>query len=245
MLSMDCHQEHSMKFLILAVAAVVVMASLALPAESPKEKATMYSEVQAYVEQRVKEFDQIPDERRSQLKQLAHYVKSRVQSGEPARLTFICTHNSRRSHMSQIWASTAAAWYHIDGVETYSGGTEASAFNPRAIAALERSGLKARKLDDNKNPRYEIRFENTDHPRVCFSKAYSESPNPKADFCAIMTCSQADKSCPTVEGASLRVALPFEDPKVADGTPEEAATYDERCQQISREMLYVFSQVAP
>src|SRR5260221_2576564 len=213
------------RFLVYAGAGLVVMASLALSAETRKEKAVMYADVQSYVEQRVNEFDEIPDERKSQLQKLARYVESRVQSGEPARLTFICTHNSRRSHMSQIWASTAAAWYGIVGVETYSGGTEASAFNPRAIAALERSGLKSRKLDDSKNPRYEIRFEDTDHPLVCFSKAYGESPNPTEDYCAIMTCSQADKSCPTVEGASLRVALPFDDPKVTDRPPREAGPY--------------------
>ena len=153
-----------MRFPVVAGAGLVLIASLALSAESPKEKATMYSDVQSYVEQRVKEFDEIPDERKSQLKKLAHYVKTRVQSGAPARLTFICTHNSRRSHMSQIWASTAAAWYGIDGIETYSGGTEATAFNPRAVAALERMGLKAKKLDDGANPRYEVRFEDTDRP---------------------------------------------------------------------------------
>jgi protein-tyrosine-phosphatase len=233
-----------MRFPVIAGAGLLAMTSFALPAEPPKERAAMYAEVQSYVEHRVNEFDKIPDERKSQLMKIARYVKGRIQSGEPARLTFICTHNSRRSQIAQIWASTAAAWYGIDGVETYSGGTEATAFNPRAIAALERTGLKAKKVDDSKNPRYEIRFEETDHPLVCFSKVYYEGPNPKKDFCAIMTCSQADESCPTVEGAALRVSLPFEDPKATDGTPEETATYDERCRQISREMLYVFSQVA-
>jgi arsenate reductase len=58
-----------------------------------------------------------------------------------------------------------------------------------------------------------------------------------------MTCTQAEKNCPIVAGSSLRVGVHFEDPKVADDTPEEAAKYDERCQQICREMLYLFSQV--
>lgn len=232
-----------MKSLVFAGAGLLIVASLALAAEAPQEKAKMYPDVQSYVEQRVKEFNQIPSERKSQLRKLALYVKSRVQANQPARLTFICTHNSRRSHMSQIWAATAAAWYGVAGVETYSGGTEATAFNPQAIAALERSGIKVKKPGDGKNPRYEVRFADAGDPLVCFSKVYNESPNPKTDFCAIMTCDQADKSCPIVEGAALRVAVPFKDPKVADFTSEESARYDERCQQISREMLYLFSQV--
>jgi hypothetical protein len=58
-----------------------------------------------------------------------------------------------------------------------------------------------------------------------------------------MTCSEADKNCPVVRGAAVRVALPYEDPKVADGTPAEAARYDERSRQIATEMFYLFSEV--
>jgi protein-tyrosine-phosphatase len=203
----------------------------------------MYSEVRSYLEQRAKEFSQIPDERKSELQKVAEFVKSRIESDEPARLTFICTHNSRRSHMAQIWAATASSFYGIGGVETYSGGTEATAFNPRAIAAIERAGLRVQKVEEGKNPRYAVSYQNTDKPLVCFSKVYNEAPNPKENFCAVMTCTQAEKNCPNVAGSSLRVGVLFDDPKVADDTPEEAAKYDERCQQICREMLYLFSQV--
>ena len=204
---------------------------------------TLETKVRSYLDERRAEFDQIPVERKSQLKTVASYVKDRVKAGQTARLTFICTHNSRRSHMSQIWAAVAASEQKIRGVETFSGGTEATAFNPRAIAAIERAGLKVDKPDDSKNPKYAVRFKAEGQPLICFSKAYGDSPNPVEEFCAVMTCSQADKACPNVKGCTLRVAIPFEDPKVADGTPEESAKYDERCAQISREMLYLFSQV--
>jgi arsenate reductase (thioredoxin) len=59
-----------------------------------------------------------------------------------------------------------------------------------------------------------------------------------------MTCDEADQDCPFVKGAALRISLPYEDPKVADGTPEEAARYDARSRQIATEMLYLFSKVA-
>ncbi len=221
---------------------VVLVTSAAMTAE-PARRAEFYPSVLSYLELRTGEFEQIPPERKAQLERIALYVKSRSKASQPARLTFICTHNSRRSQMSQIWAAAAASYYGVSGVETYSGGTEATAFNARAVAAIERAGLKVQKIEAGTNPHYAVRFRDTDRPLVCFSKVYRDAPNPQEDFCAVMTCAQADKNCPIVRGCSLRVGLPFEDPKVADDKPEEAATYDARCQQICREMLYLFSQV--
>ena len=199
--------------------------------------------VQAYLDLRRSEFDLIPKERRQELQKIAAYVSHQQAAGQPARLTFICTHNSRRSHLSQIWAKVAASDQQVGNVETYSGGTEATAFNPRAIAAIQRAGLTVVKTTDGMNPRYTVRFSDADKGLNCFSKVYNDAPNPTTDFCAVLTCSQADQSCPIVKGSALRMAIPYEDPKVADDTPEEAARYDERSAQISREMLYLFSRV--
>ncbi len=184
----------------------------------------------------------IPLERRSELLRLSTFVRNRIDAGEPARLTFICTHNSRRSHMAQVWAATAAAWYGIEGVETYSGGTEATAFNPRAVAALERAGFEIANPGGD-NPRYRVRFGPDAPPLTCFSKVTSESPNPREGFAAIMTCSAADEACPIVDGAALRVSIPYIDPKEADDTPEETARYDARSLQIAAEMFYLMSRV--
>lgn len=203
----------------------------------------LYPEVRKYVEQRVGEFGMIPGERKKELEKIAVYVRERVSKNQPAKLTFICTHNSRRSHLSQIWSAVAAEYYGVRNVETYSGGTEGTAFNPRAVGAIERAGLKVTRKDESKNPRYEVGYRTEGEDLICFSKVYNESPNPMEDFCAVMTCSQADKNCPIVQGSSLRVAIPYDDPKEADNTPEEAARYDERSAQICREMLYLFSVV--
>lgn len=156
------------------------------------------------------------------------------------------THNSRRSHLAQIWAQAAALHYRVPGVEVYSGGTEATAFNPRAVAALRRAGfdIQASADGNGSNPRYLVRFGGRSEPLECFSKIYSQPPNPQADFCAVMTCSEADRNCPLVAGATVRIALPYDDPKAFDGNPQESAAYDERCRQIAREMLYVFSQAS-
>ena len=222
---------------------LICLAPFTLSAEKSPKGAQVYPEIKSYIAQRQSEFAQIPDDRKALLEKIAQYVMGRNTAKQPARLTFVCTHNSRRSQLAQIWAATAAGVYGVEGVEPYSGGIEVTAFNPRAIAAAERAGFSVEKTEDGKNPHYAVRFIDTGRPLVCFSKRYGDDPNPKTDFCVVMTCAQADAACPLVIGASLRVALHYEDPKVADNTPEEKAKYDERCQQIAREMLYLFSKV--
>lgn len=188
------------------------------------------------------ELERVPAERREELMRLAAFVRSRTDAGERAQLTFICTHNSRRSHLAQVWSQTAAAWYGVEGVETYSGGTEATAFDPRAVAALERAGFAVER-PGGENPRYAVRFGPAAPEMFCFSKVYSDPPNPLEGFAAVMTCTAADEACPIVHGAALRVSLPYVDPKEADDTPEEARRYDERSLQIAAEMFYLMSRV--
>lgn len=191
---------------------------------------------------RIDEFGQIDGQRESSLREMASYVRERIASGEDARLVFICTHNSRRSHMAQVWAKTAAAYYNVPGVETFSGGTEATAFNPRAVAALQRAGFRIEAEDAETNPVYRIWFSDAAEPMEAFSKVYDQPPNPTTDFAAVMTCSQADAACPLVIGATKRIAITYEDPKAFDGTDRETEAYDRRCRQVAREMLFVFSQ---
>lgn len=206
--------------------------------EDPK----LYNEVAEYVDERESEFDRIPVERKEQLELLSDYLRECQSSGKPARLIFVCTHNSRRSHMSQLWAAVAAVRYGLNNIETYSGGTECTAFNPRAVAAMERAGFKVEIAEAGENPNYLVSFAHGSKPQSCFSKIYSHHSNPNEEFCAIMTCSSADQSCPNVKGAVKRIAIPYEDPKIADNTEEESTKYDERSAQICREVLYAFSR---
>ncbi len=226
---------------------LIVLASILLAAPSDariEARPAMYPQLTAYIEQRIAEFDRIPASRREQLAQIATYVTECRAAGKPARLVFVCTHNSRRSHLSQLWAQAAATHYGVPNVFTYSGGTEATAFNPRAVAAIERAGFRVEPGGDEMNPVYLVRLGEGIRPLACFSKPYNHAPNPRQDFCAVMVCTDADEKCPTVAGATARVSLPFDDPKAFDGTPQEAAKYDERCRDIARELLWVFSQVA-
>lgn len=195
------------------------------------------------VEQLTKEFNQIPADRKEILNQLVQFVETKIKGGNNVYLNFICTHNSRRSHLSQLWAQAAAHYYNIPNVFCYSGGTEATAFNPRAVKAMQDVGFIIKKTKEGDNPVYEVQFANDAPPVVAFSKTYDDPFNHNKDFAAIMTCSHADENCPLVLGASGRVALTYDDPKEFDGTPQEAAKYAERVQQIGREILFAFSQV--
>lgn len=197
----------------------------------------------AYLDAREAEFDRIPEERRAVLRPLATWIAKSREAGTPIDLVFVCTHNSRRSHMSQLWARAAAARTGIEAT-TWSGGTEATAFNPRAVAAMSRAGFEIDQTTGNRNPIYHVRLGEELPVQTCFSKPFAAAPNPAQGFAAVMVCDDADRKCPFVPGATGRFAVPFVDPKVSDGTPEEAATYDERCAQIAREMLWVMTQAA-
>jgi arsenate reductase len=203
----------------------------------------MLSTLQTKIDQLITQFDQIPTGRKETLKELTKFVQDQTNADEPVYLNFICTHNSRRSHLSQLWAQAAAHYYSIKNVFCFSGGTEATAFNPRAVKAMQEAGFNISKTKDGDNPVYEVRFAPNAPPVIAFSKKYDDPFNHNKDFAAIMTCSHADENCPLVLGASGRIALTYDDPKEFDDTPLEAAKYSERVHQIGREILYAFSQI--
>lgn len=203
----------------------------------------LYPELERYLSVVASEIDRIPADRQGALDRLAEFIGARAGAGQPSMLSFICTHNSRRSQLAQVWAQTAAAHFGVPAVEAYSGGTEATAFNPRAVAAMRRAGFRIADPDWGDNPFYRVRFAEGGTPIECFSKVYDHASNPARGFCAVMTCSAADVACPVVLGAAERISLPYDDPQDFDGTDRETAAYDERCQEIAREMLYAFSRI--
>jgi arsenate reductase len=212
----------------------------------PNESTALLSPLMNTVKRLTNEFDQIPPERKQLLKELTQFVQGNVKAGQKVYLNFICTHNSRRSHISQLWAQAAAYYYGIEGVTCFSGGTEATAFNPRAVKAMKEAGFEIRTWSNGQNgenPVYEVRFSGAAPAVKAFSKKYDDPFNHTKSFAAIMTCSHADENCPLVLGASARIAITYNDPKAFDGTPQEEAKYNERVREIGREMLYAFSEV--
>lgn len=213
--------------------------------KSAPSRTDLNPELRAYLDEAATQLGQIPEDRRTAIGRMADYIAAEIREDQPAKLVFICTHNSRRSHMSQAMAAAAAVYFGVSAVETYSGGTEATAFNPRAVRALREAGFTIEAADpDADNPRYALRSGPALPEGVFFSKKFEDPFNPQNDFLAVMTCSEADKTCPIVAGAEQRVALPYDDPKAFDGTPEEAAKYRERALQIAREELYLFQEVS-
>lgn len=202
----------------------------------------MYKKLESYIKDILGEFGEIPKDRKKTLEDVSGYIKQKLTNDETAKLNFICTHNSRRSQMAQIWASAAAEFYRLKNIQTYSGGMEVTAFHPNAISVLERAGFKVEKTGGG-NPKYRLYFSDKSEPFICFSKTFDDAENPKRDFAALMTCSSADENCPFVPGAEYRMAITYQDPKESDGTAAEIETYDERCRQIAAEMFYMMSKV--
>ena len=203
----------------------------------------MFQSIQTYSDSLVKDFDKIPRARKDILEKITQYIAKKRIVYKPVNLVYICTHNSRRSHFGQIWAKLASEYYHIENIHTFSGGTEATAFNINAINALKRIGFVIKAMDAEKNPTYHVFYDDKKIPLVCFSKVYDNPNNPQKEFAAIMTCSDAEENCPFIPGVELRIGTTYDDPKAFDNTPLQDAKYDERCRQIALETLYVFSKL--
>jgi hypothetical protein len=143
----------------------------------------------------------------------------------------------------------AAAYYGMPEIRFHSGGTAPTAFNPRTISALKGIGFEVvptgkeaeRGEPKTANPIYRVRW-GEGFDTIEFSKHYGDQSNPQAGFAALMVCGEADAACPFVKGASLRVSMPYLDPKIYDDGAYESAKYAERRDDIGRLMLSVMIQ---
>ncbi|MBK8054915.1 MAG: protein-tyrosine-phosphatase [Saprospiraceae bacterium] len=188
-------------------------------------------------------FENLTSERKNVLHPLANYIQEKINKNETIRLNFICTHNSRRSHLSQIWAQTMAFHFGMKNTFCYSGGTEATAMFPKVGETLMKQGFQIQKLSDTANPVYAVKYAENEAPIICFSKTYTNAFNPKSKFGAIMTCNNADEGCPLVTGAEARFPIKYDDPKAFDNTALQTEKYSERSLEIAKEMWWVFQSI--
>ncbi len=203
----------------------------------------MYPLLKTFCDSLSTDFNTIPNERKLILQKISEYIQTKKDKQEVINLVYICTHNSRRSHFGQVWAATAAHYYQLKKVHTFSGGTEITAFNTHAIKALKIIGFNITSTDLNTdNTRFKVGYGDK-LSCVCFSKVYNDSVNPSANFAAIMTCGNAEENCPYIPNVDLRIATTYEDPKKADNTPQQDETYLARCKQIAAEIFYMFSLI--
>lgn len=202
----------------------------------------MYAKIETLCKELAGDFTLISSERKTLLSKIADAIVQSMNDKEQVDIVYICTHNSRRSHFGQIWGKVAAHFYGIETVNTFSAGTDATAFHPNAIKAIQSQGFVVSQQSDGMNPVYSVQFGDHDE-MTCFSKVVDDVSLPYERFIAIMTCSDADENCPFVPGTLHRFATTYEDPKVADGTEFQEERYLERANQIARESLFLFHQV--
>ncbi len=200
-------------------------------------KKSLIEPLKSYIDQVISEFDQIGDQRRALLTKIATKIQRTDQ------LIFICTHNSRRSHLCQVWSKIAAFYHQLDQIEIFSGGTSATACNIRTINALRRSGFLICEPIKSNNPIYRIRYSQKMPFITVFSKVYNMDNNPTENFVGLMCCPEADQDCPVVYGAKKRFSLHYVDPKFSDDTPLESSTYDRCCRQIASEMFFFIRKI--
>ena len=181
----------------------------------------------------------IPKKRKQELLEVSSYISLKIKDKKTPAIIVICTHNSRRSHFGQLWLKVAAVYHGLSPLQVFSGGTEATAFHPNAVAALHHVGFKIEKTTEEENPVYEGEIGQEGKVLVMFSKRFDHENNAQKDFGALLVCTQADEACPVVTGADARFAIPYDDPKAFDDTEEMEEKYLDRCRQIAREMFYI------
>lgn len=201
------------------------------------------NKLQEYTAQLVAATSSIDQERKAMLDEAAAAIAEELRTNGTHATLFVCTHNSRRSHLADLWFRYASLYYGIQGLSSYSGGTEATAFNPRAIAAMQRAGFRVSYDESAPNPVVQV-SPLTKPVWSVFSKVYTHADNPHSNFTAIMVCSDADHNCPIVSGATQRFAIPYNDPKHSDGTTDETSAYDQATLLIGTEMMYLAKTVA-
>jgi len=204
-------------------------------------KNKLYSKIEATINNL--DISSISAERKEILQSLVDFIQVKKDANQEIKLNFICTHNSRRSHLSQVWAQTMASYFNVGKVTCYSGGTEATAVYPMVIETLKNTGFYVSSRDAKENPVYEIKYAENETGVMAFSKTFDDGFNPTKSFAAILTCSQADKGCPFIAGAEKRIPITYDDPKSFDNTPQQAAKYKKRSVQIATELFYVFSMI--
>jgi len=204
----------------------------------------LFPSLSALIEELNTEQDQITDQRKAELKDLATSCSQVFSEYGLLNITVICTHNSRRSQLAELWIRTLAHHYGLANIYTYSGGTEGTAFNHRMVHAVASAGWEVSQLDESENPKYLIAHSDEDRNTfIMYSKVYDENYNPQKNFLAILVCNSADEACPIVHGAAHRVALPYLDPKAFDDTEKESEAYSDKVREIGREMIYMMKEI--
>jgi arsenate reductase len=191
--------------------------------------------VKRFIEKIKGNLTHISEERAGALDALATLIREDLQKGESV-VKFICTHNSRRSQTAEFMLDILAKHYNLN-ITALSAGTEATAFAPSMVSALQNEGFELMEYGQQPNPLYIYRRDNND--LYYYSKKYDEQLMDYGDAIIVTVCGDAHENCPVIPGTLKRFHLGYIDPKKSDGTPQEAETYTNKVLEIGTEMLYL------
>lgn len=111
------------------------------------------------------------------------------------KLLFLCTGNACRSQMAEGWARTLTG----DNFDVYSAGIEAHGLNPRAVAAMQETGVDISSQE---------------------STRLSDDMLAQMDY-VVTVCGHADELCPALPPGVRKEHWPLTDPAKAEGSEED------------------------
>ena len=199
----------------------------------------LFSEINQYLDSLLPSID--GEERQAKWQALGNSLKKSELKGA---VNFICTHNARRSVLSQSLATVLAYRSGLKDLVFWSGGAEETNAHPNSIATLQRIGFRLLSQGEGANPVYELAYADDAAPLRIFSKKFDDESSP-APYHAVLVCSKGDAACPFIPGVASRTLIPFEDPGTFDGTPEEEQAYNTCAAQIGGEMRFFFEKIIP
>lgn len=185
----------------------------------------------------------LDEKRKALLIEISESIKEiYVNNNQQVSINFICTHNSRRSQLGQVWTFFASHYFGLN-ISSFSGGTEVTAFHRNTVKTLKDVGFSFQVEEfSHQNPVYQVSFEGTRNYILGFSKTFDHDIN-QAPYVAITTCNSADENCPYIAEAVKRFHLPYIDPKGSDGTPNQAEAYLKTNKMVASEIYFIFDRI--
>jgi protein-tyrosine-phosphatase/DNA-binding transcriptional ArsR family regulator len=136
----------------------------------------------------------------------------------PARVLFLCTHNSARSQMAE------AIMRQMGGpmVEVYSAGTEPSSIHPNAVAVLASMNIDA---------------------SAARSKHLDEYADQRFDY-IVTVCDRVREACPVFPGDPEQIHWSFPDPAAVEGEEEKYRAFAKTAQELTTRVRFLLNVIA-
>ena len=102
----------------------------------------------------------LEENRKSLLVKIADTIREAyISNNGQVSVNFICTHNSRRSQLGQVWTFFASHYFDLN-ITSFSGGTEVTAFHRNTVRTLKEVGFTFNVEEfSHQNPVYQVSFE--------------------------------------------------------------------------------------